>query len=368
MPNNQELLIQSIINSLKKIPNLNEMKSTIDDMSTSCVAMTGATEESDGTSGLVPQPLKTDYDKFLCGDGTWKKVNTNLDDIDTSISLELREDAPSLNNTYLMMDSGTKVGKTNTLYKSSTVRFLKSNLNNDDRTVLLALGRQDLVDPLNTGITLTRGTHIANILPSLNLSSDTTFRLPDVGENNDVELLTALSLEDYYNKDKSDSQYLNKTIVDTAVGLMIEGEEGLSVKNLDNDSKIQLSYNQTTKTFDLQVSKLLGTQNEFPSTLSVDNTGYCKVNGSCSNAEADKDGNKIDTTYAKLNNDVSFKSVKINGCTLSSSGSYIATSHVMTTRIALSNQSSFVFRNTAAGTAVNPPSNSYSGSIYLQYT
>jgi hypothetical protein len=34
--------------------------------------MTGADSANDGVAGLVPQPKKTDVDKFLCADGTWK--------------------------------------------------------------------------------------------------------------------------------------------------------------------------------------------------------------------------------------------------------------------------------------------------------
>ena len=37
--------------------------------------MTGATSLADGASGLVPQPLIADKDKYLCGDGTWKTVS-----------------------------------------------------------------------------------------------------------------------------------------------------------------------------------------------------------------------------------------------------------------------------------------------------
>lgn len=39
--------------------------------------MVGATNDSAGTSGLVPAPQITDKNSFLCGDGTWKKVNTD---------------------------------------------------------------------------------------------------------------------------------------------------------------------------------------------------------------------------------------------------------------------------------------------------
>ena len=34
--------------------------------------MTGATSETDGTSGLVPAPTTSDAGKFLKGDGTWE--------------------------------------------------------------------------------------------------------------------------------------------------------------------------------------------------------------------------------------------------------------------------------------------------------
>lgn len=37
--------------------------------------MQGATSTSDGVSGIVPTPTDTDYDKFLCGDGTWSNVS-----------------------------------------------------------------------------------------------------------------------------------------------------------------------------------------------------------------------------------------------------------------------------------------------------
>lgn len=40
--------------------------------------MVGATEESDGLSGLVPVPLAGENNKFLRGDGTWVSVDTQL--------------------------------------------------------------------------------------------------------------------------------------------------------------------------------------------------------------------------------------------------------------------------------------------------
>lgn len=40
--------------------------------------MTGADSANDGVAGLVPQPKKTDVDKFLCADGTWKYAVTGV--------------------------------------------------------------------------------------------------------------------------------------------------------------------------------------------------------------------------------------------------------------------------------------------------
>ena len=39
----------------------------------------GSTPNTDGTSGLVPVPLKTDIGKYLSSDGTWKEINHNGD-------------------------------------------------------------------------------------------------------------------------------------------------------------------------------------------------------------------------------------------------------------------------------------------------
>lgn len=41
--------------------------------------MQGATASSDGTAGQAPQPHAGDQDKFLAGDGFWKKIITGVD-------------------------------------------------------------------------------------------------------------------------------------------------------------------------------------------------------------------------------------------------------------------------------------------------
>lgn len=52
------------------------------DSAVSSSVMTGATETSDGTSGLVPAPEQGDQNKFLRGDGTWAEIPEGS--IDTS--------------------------------------------------------------------------------------------------------------------------------------------------------------------------------------------------------------------------------------------------------------------------------------------
>ena len=44
---------------------------------------TGATAQANGIAGIVPQPLTVNKDSFLCGDGTWKSVNTLISEITT---------------------------------------------------------------------------------------------------------------------------------------------------------------------------------------------------------------------------------------------------------------------------------------------
>lgn len=39
--------------------------------------MRGATETTDGVSGLVPAPGAADYERFLAGDGTWRDVDVS---------------------------------------------------------------------------------------------------------------------------------------------------------------------------------------------------------------------------------------------------------------------------------------------------
>ncbi len=54
--------------------------------------MTGATANSDGTSGLVPVPVAGDQNKYLRGDGTWANPTATLQSqIDTLIGNDLNK-------------------------------------------------------------------------------------------------------------------------------------------------------------------------------------------------------------------------------------------------------------------------------------
>ena len=64
------------------------MKGDVNAVKAMISVMEGATASADGASGLVPQPLAGDHDKFLKGDGTWGTV-------DVSAAWEDIEDKPS---------------------------------------------------------------------------------------------------------------------------------------------------------------------------------------------------------------------------------------------------------------------------------
>ena len=67
------------------------MKGDVNAVKAMISVMDGATSSADGASGLVPQPLAGDQDKFLKGDGTWGTVEAD----DVSIAWEDIEDKPS---------------------------------------------------------------------------------------------------------------------------------------------------------------------------------------------------------------------------------------------------------------------------------
>ena len=68
--------------------------------------MVGASSENDGSSGLVPKPTKTDYGKFLRGDGTWQAVSAE----DTKVT----QTDTTTNATYRLLFSGTADNTTRT--------------------------------------------------------------------------------------------------------------------------------------------------------------------------------------------------------------------------------------------------------------
>ena len=52
-------------------------------------AFTGATSGADGSSGLVPQPLIADKDKFLKGDGTWDTIQPGASALDDLTNVDI---------------------------------------------------------------------------------------------------------------------------------------------------------------------------------------------------------------------------------------------------------------------------------------
>lgn len=86
--------------------------------------MVGATEDTDGLSGLVPVPLAGENNKFLRGDGTWVSVDTQLPIINSAA-------ITSLNGT---IGTFTPV-PSKYLNISSAISYLDTNFEDlDDRT------------------------------------------------------------------------------------------------------------------------------------------------------------------------------------------------------------------------------------------
>lgn len=84
----------------------------IGETSVDLAPMTGATAQSDGEAGLVPQPLIADKDKFLKGDGTWAappEVNLSryyYDEYNNGLSAKRTAGARPYGSTSLVGSSG----------------------------------------------------------------------------------------------------------------------------------------------------------------------------------------------------------------------------------------------------------------------
>lgn len=358
----QELLIKSIIESLKKIPNLNKMNSDLDALQTKCNIMIGASVDTDGESGFVPQPLSTDKDKFLSGDGTWKEIVIDPALLDQSIEIQNKTSAYDLLNSYIVMDSGMTTGKVKSLYKSSSIKFTQYSTD-DDKTVLLSLGKIDAIDPINTGIELVKNKYTFQLLPPLNPVSNNKLRLPNLPDASEATLLTNRDLKSYNTKTESDTTYLNKTTMDTLVS-------GVYINSKSN------YINASDSKFDIVAN------NKSVISVNTNNTTFNgTLNGSATSAYRDSADNiPFENKYSKLNADVSFKSItctnnitiagkRLSGTTISNQDFLVSNSQVVNTT-ALTNQGSFCYRNMSAGMNASPTSSAYgvSGSVYLQYT
>ena len=62
------------------------------DANTTYSNMTGATASAAGKSGLVPAPASGENEKYLCGDGTWKKPTASVDTLTTMEQVEASTD------------------------------------------------------------------------------------------------------------------------------------------------------------------------------------------------------------------------------------------------------------------------------------
>lgn len=358
----QELLIQSIISSLKKIPNLKELKSDVTKLQSECIEMIGATTDIDGESGLVPKPLTTDKDKFLSGDGTWKKIDIDPELLDQSIEMKSKTSAYDLLNSYIVMDSGMTVGKVKSLYKSPSLKF--TQYSDDDRTVILSLGKTDAIDPINTGIELVKNKYTFQVLPPLNPVSNNKLRLPSLPDTTEATLVTNLDLLNYYTQTQTDSAYLNKTTMDTLTS-------GVYINSTNN------YINASGSVFNVVANgrSVIGVNGN-------DTTFYGSLAGSATSAYRDSVDNKpFESKYAKLHDSVTFNTIVSTGqttiggtilmpTTVSGRQTFMTASNQIVNNNALSNQNLFCYRNMSAGTGTDAPSSAYgvSGSVYLQYT
>ena len=292
----QELLIQSIISSLKKIPNLNKLNLDVSKLQSECIDMIGATTDSDGESGLVPKPLIADKDKFLSGDGTWKKIDIDPELLDQSIEMKSKTSAYDLLNSYIVMDSGMTVGKVKSLYKSPSLKF--TQYSDDDRTVILSLGKTDAIDPINTGIELVKNKYTFQVLPPLNPVSNNKLRLPSLPDTTEATLVTNLDLLNYYTQTQTDFAYLNKTTMDTLTF-------GVYINSTNN------YINASGSVFNVVANgrSVIGVNGN-------DTTFYGSLAGSATSAYRDSVDNKpFESKYAKLNDDVTFNTIVSTGQT-----------------------------------------------------
>lgn len=68
--------------------------------------MTGATENKDGVSGLVPAPSIAERNKFLRGDGLWAEAEqTNTEEIKEYINTEITKVTSTLPEAYAPIDA-----------------------------------------------------------------------------------------------------------------------------------------------------------------------------------------------------------------------------------------------------------------------
>ena len=183
--------------------------------------MTGATNNTDGKSGVVPQPVAGDEDKFLKGDGTW-----------TIIDLQAKADNIFYDekNSKLQLKSGNTVLSTVTIQGSGT-----------------AFAPKDCSD-----ITIQAG----NATLTLKWSDPSDVEIEGVKLSEWSGTIVVINT-DHYPVDKSDGDLiLNNTIRDQYK------DEGYTITNLVNDTTYYISLfpYSTTNVYNTSANnRILGT-------------------------------------------------------------------------------------------------------------
>lgn len=155
----QNILLSSAISvgGVSKSTVEDTLKALADEVN-SVDVMTGATASENGTSGLVPQPLIADKDKFLKGDGTWKDVNTNFvgtmqewtneQDKSQYKTIDIIDDVDGY-----MIDTIPTRGSQNLITSGGAYNALKTKVNKSELTSISIIGNTN-----NTGSKIYKNT------------------------------------------------------------------------------------------------------------------------------------------------------------------------------------------------------------------
>ena len=113
-------------------------------------AMTGATSNTDGESGTVPQPLAGDQDKVLYGDGTWK--DPGIDDKLSTYAADSTawDTAPTSGSTNPVTSGGVAAAVTSVktlVVTMSSISSLSTSVSNSNITSTMVVINSVLSNP-----------------------------------------------------------------------------------------------------------------------------------------------------------------------------------------------------------------------------